>query len=205
MDERRAYEDEGAEGECTPGECFRGKQSLFNCSGRLLFQVRNRLLGDLDMERNGASAIVLCALTTAIASVARGEEAGATDAQLSDVVIADELRTAFYEHAPLARSAAIAKAVRAWCSGADRERVANSNESHADTVGWLCAENKLRYFRSVYVSGDKGPHLLVCEDNGTSGLKYFGVDLVDGLIEEGACVSVEFNGTTYELYFNSAN
>lgn len=130
---------------------------------------------------------------------------GTADAQLSDVVIADELRTAFYEHAPLIRSAAVSKSVRSWCSGPDRGKVANSNESHAETVGWLCAKTKLRYFRSVYVNGDKGPHMLVCEDNGTSSLKYFGVDLVDGLIEEGACVSVEFNGTTYELYFNSPN
>ena len=116
----------------------------------------------------------------------------ATDPQLAEVILAHELRTAFYERAPFTRAAAAAKAVRAWCSGADR-----------DSGGWLYAKKELRYFRSVYVNGDKGPHMLVCEDNGTSSLKYFGVDLVDGLIEEGACVSVEFNGTTYELYFNS--
>jgi len=157
------------------------------------------------MDRSSTSAIVLCALTTAISPVVHGEEVSATDAQLSEIVMTHELRTAFYEHAPLTRSAAVSKAVRSWCSGADRERVANSNESNAETVGWLCAKNELRYFRSVYVNGGKGPHILVCEDNGTSGLKYFGTDLVADVLEGGVCVSAEFNGTTYELYFNSAD
>lgn len=157
------------------------------------------------MDRSSASAIVLCVFATAIAPIVRGEEVSATDAQLSDIVLTHELRTAFYEHAPLTRSAAVSKVVRSWCSGADRERVANGNKSNAETVDWLCAKNKLRYFRSVYVNGAKGPHMLVCEDNGTSSLKYFGTDLVADVLEEGACVSAEFNGTTYELYFNSAN
>ena len=94
--------------------------------------------------------------------------------------------------------------MRAWCSGPEREKVSNSSTSNADTVGWLCAQKTLRYFRSVYVNGEKGPHMLVCEDNGTSGLKYFGIDLVNDVLGDGSCVTAEFNGKTYGLYFNSA-
>jgi hypothetical protein len=156
----------------------------------------------MDMDRSSASAIVVWALGTTIATVARGDEVRSTDPQLSDVVIADEIRTAFYEHAPVVLAAAISKAVRSWCSGADREDLANRNKLNVETLGWLCGKNKLRYFRSVYVNGEKGPHVLVCEDNGTSSLKYFGVDLVADVIEEGACVPAEFNGAAYELYFD---
>lgn len=44
---------------------------------------------------------------------------------------------------------------------------------------------------------------MVCEDNGTSSLKYFGVDLVATIIEDGSCVSAEFDGTAYQLHFGS--
>lgn len=157
------------------------------------------------MYRSRASAIAVCALATTLATLAWGDEVKSPDAQLSDVVIADELRTAFYQHAPVALSATVSKAVRSWCSGADRERVANSNKSTAESVGWLCAKKKLRYFRSVYVNGALGPHVLVCEDNGTSSLKYFGIDLVADVLGEGVCVRADFNGTTYEFYFDNVN
>ena len=99
----------------------------------------------------------------------------------------------------------MSKTVRSWCSSADRERTADSNEANAKTVGWLCAKHKLRYFRSVYVNGDKGPHGLVCEDNGTSRLKYFGTDLVAEVVEGGECVPAEFDGAAYQLQFESVN
>ena len=121
------------------------------------------------------------------------------------VIVADRIRAAFYEHAPNTLSAAMSKAVRSWCSSADRERTADSNKANAETVGWLCAKHKLRYFRSIYVNGEKGSHGLVCEDNGTSSLKYFGTDLVVSVIEDGECVPAEFDGTVYQLQFESVN
>src|SRR5689334_3238124 len=92
-------------------------------------------------------------------------------AELSDIVIADEVRTAYYEHAPRSLAAAMSKAVDSWCSVAGK-----SSKSGASS--WLCHGNNPVYFRSVYVTGSKGPHGLVCENNGTSALKYFGMDLV---------------------------
>ena len=47
-----------------------------------------------------------------------------------EIVIADELRTAFYEHAPRSLAAAMSKAVVAWCSS---ERSAPGS----DAVSWL--------------------------------------------------------------------
>ncbi len=99
----------------------------------------------------------------------------------------------------------LSKAVVAWCSSADREPVAASDEANAATVGWLCGQHRLRYFRSVYVTGPKGPHALVCEDNGTSSLKYFGIDLVAEVIADGACVPAEFDGSVYQLVFDNVN
>jgi hypothetical protein len=145
------------------------------------------------------------ALSSVIASATLAVETKSTDASLADIVIADELRTAFYEHAPITLSGAVSKAVRSWCSSADRPRVAHRNESSANTVDWLCAKHKLRYFRSVYINGDKGPHVLVCQDNGISESKYFGIDLVTELIGEGTCVATAFDGTDYVLDFEAAD
>jgi hypothetical protein len=122
-----------------------------------------------------------------------------------EIVVADEVRTAFYEQAPPSLAAAMSRAAGSWCSSADRHRVADSRKSNAETVGWLCGKHKLRYFRNVYVTGGRGPHGLVCEDNGTSNLKYFGVDLVAAIIEEGSCVPAECDETAYQLHFESVN
>jgi hypothetical protein len=93
--------------------------------------------------------------------------AGDSRAQASgEIVIADELRTAFYEHAPRSLATEMSKAVVSWCSS-DR------SGPRADAVSWLCRGEKLVYFRSVYINGEKAPHGLVCENNGTSTLRYF--------------------------------
>jgi hypothetical protein len=123
----------------------------------------------------------------------------------NEIMIADEVRMAFYEQAPSSLAAAMSKAVGLWCLTADRRRVADSGKSNSETVEWLCERHKLHYFRNVYVTGTRGPHGLVCEDSGTSSLKYFGVDLVTQLIEYGSCVPAELDGTAYQLHFESVN
>jgi hypothetical protein len=122
-----------------------------------------------------------------------------------EIVIADEVRTAFYEPAPLALATPMSRAVDAWCSTEDRRRIADSGKANADTISWLCGSRKLRYFRSVYVTGAKGSRGLVCEDSGTSNLRYFGVDLVASIIRDGSCVPAELDGTEYQLHFDSVN
>jgi len=155
--------------------------------------------------RIAVTSIAFVALSSVIASETHGGEAKSTDPRLADIVIADELRTAFYEHAPITMSGAVSKAVRSWCSSADRPRVAQSKESNANTVDWLCAKHTLRYYRSVYINGDKGPHVLVCKDEGISRSRYFGIDLVTELIGEGVCVPAAFDGTDYVLHFEDVN
>jgi hypothetical protein len=111
-----------------------------------------------------------------------------------EIVIADELRTAFYEHAPRALSTAMSKAVVAWCSSERRA-------PEADAVSWLCGGTNLVYFRSVYINGERGSHGLVCQDLDAPTFKYLGMDLVADSIADGSCVPVErYYGSEYELY-----
>jgi len=137
----------------------------------------------------GVFALGFCELTVG----------GASENDAAEVVIADELRTAFYEHAPRALATLMSKAVISWCAKFS-QNVATTSEAN-DDLGWLCRGQRLAYFRSVYVNGEKGRHGLVCEANGTTSLKYFGIDLVADLIEGESCVSAEFDGEKYSLYF----
>jgi hypothetical protein len=148
---------------------------------------------------------IFSAAVVLVAASAQGSDSSSADGSLSDVVLAHELRTAFYVHAPSSLSAKVSRAVRSWCSSEDRQRLANTTPANSDTVDWLCANQKLRYYRSIYINGHKGPYVLVCEDNGTSSLKYFGVDLVADMITGGACVPAELDGTAYQLYFEGVN
>jgi hypothetical protein len=144
-----------------------------------------------------------CICAALVATSAYANNASSNGGQ--EIVIADEVRTAFYEPAPLVLATPMSRAVDTWCSAADRRRIAESGKANAETVGWLCGSRKLRYFRNVYVTGTKGNHGLVCEDNGTSSLRYFGVDLVASIIRDGSCVPAELDGAAYQLHFESVN
>jgi hypothetical protein len=143
----------------------------------------------------------LCAIAVFASASAYANEVSPNGGK--EIIIADEVRTAFYEQASRSLAGVMSKAVGSWCSTEDRGRVADSGKSNAGTVGWLCGRDKLRYFRNVYVTGTKGPHGLVCENNGTSNLKYFGVDLVRESIEFGSCVPAELDGTVCQLRFGA--
>ena len=110
----------------------------------------------------------------------------------SEVVIADEIRTAYYERAPKSLRDSMSRAVKSLCSSTKEIEGANVSK-------WLCQNNKLNYFRSVYVNGNKGAHGLVCEENSSDFFKYFGVDLVPIVLNEGDCISANFDGKNYEL------
>jgi hypothetical protein len=119
------------------------------------------------------------------------------------IVIADELRTAFYEHAPRSLAAAMSKAVESWCSAA--KSASPGNAAKPEAASWLCQGQELSYFRSVYINGEKGRHGLVCENSGTSTLKYFGIDLVADVVADGSCVPAEFDGAAYRLNLESVD
>jgi hypothetical protein len=135
--------------------------------------------------------------------VARVHAAELKSSDLSEIVIADELRSAFYEKAPSAMAAAIGKAVKLWCSSEGRSHFADKAEANAKTVEWLCGKEKLSYFRNVYPSGERGPHRAVCKDK----YKYMGDDMVNQSIKYGSCVPAQLDSDwkTYRLNFENVN
>jgi hypothetical protein len=153
----------------------------------------------LSMSRLMAVGVLVALFIVGVAGGANKVNAG--DSGTEEIVIADEVRTAFYEHAPRSLAAAMSRAVESWCGTA--RRIPDGREVKAETVRWLCGRQKLSYFRNVYVIGTVGVHGLVCEDNGTSTLKYFGTDLVDEVLADGSCIPAEVDGTTYRLNFKN--
>jgi hypothetical protein len=141
------------------------------------------LMAGVSCHMSGAACICSFAVLGMTMAVTNRADAQASQ----EVEVADELRTAFYEHAPRSLEDAMSKAVASRCS------------ADGESVGWLCSGRRLAYFRSVYVNGAKGRHGLVCENNGTAALKYFGMDLVATVLRAGSCVSAEFNGSAFEL------
>jgi hypothetical protein len=120
----------------------------------------------------------------------------------SEVIVADELRSAFYEKAPPRVAVAISKAVGAWCASGERRQFADKSKANGETIGWLCGSEKLHFYRSVYLTGARGAHAAVCENDS----KYMGIDMVNELIEFGACVPAESEeNKTYQLYFGAVN
>jgi hypothetical protein len=72
----------------------------------------------------------------------------------------------------------------------------------SETVGWLCGSEKLHFYRSIYLTGAKGAHAVVCENDS----KYMGIDMVNELIEFGACVPAQSEeNKAYQLYFGAVN
>jgi len=127
-----------------------------------------------------------------------GTNAIAAQPALDQIVIADEVRTAFFEHAPTNLAGQMSVAVRAWC---DQFRDSNRNAAPPTQHRWLCGDHRLEYFRGVYVTGNRGPRGLICEKSGTTDLQYFGLDLVNDLLEDGSCVTAHRSSKdTYELF-----
>jgi hypothetical protein len=156
--------------------------------------------------RQGVNRLAnLCAIAASVSVgfSAYAKEAGSND--LDEVTLADELRTAFYEQAPPSLTAMMFKSVGAWCVTADRRRIEDSGGANAETVSWLCGRNKLRYYRSVYITGSKGTHGLICENSGFSYIRYVGIDLAKDGVDDGQCVTAESDGAAYHVYFEGTH
>jgi hypothetical protein len=121
---------------------------------------------------------------------------------LSEIVVADEIRPAFYERAPSKMVIAISKAVSLWCGSSERSRFVNKSEANANTAQWLCGSAKIHYFHNVYITGAKGVHGLVCRDE----YKYVGIDMVNDSIKDGSCVVADTEEKNlYRLYLGDVN
>ena len=96
---------------------------------------------------------ITCLCSVAVFASASAHASGASPKGGDEIIIADELRSAFYEKAPSKVDAAISKAVGLWCLTAERRQFADKSQANAKTVQWLCRSQKLHYFGNVYITG----------------------------------------------------
>ena len=121
---------------------------------------------------------------------------------LSEVVVADEIRWAFYEKAPASIAAAMGRATRVWCSGTEGRHFQALSEASAKTSEWLCGKPNPYYYRNVYITGARGVQGIACKYN----YKYMSIDMASEAIEDGSCVVADSEEKdTYRLYLNEVN
>src|SRR5262249_18315317 len=90
------------------------------------FRMPTNSVGRVRVIRN-------CPVMALVASSCFGD--GVQAKELEEVVVADELRIAFYEHAPRSFAKAVSKAVASWCSS-DR------SDHTVGVASWLCEQDK---------------------------------------------------------------
>jgi len=124
--------------------------------------------------------------------------------ELTEVVIADRYRTAFYEIAPRSVAKSMKMAVDHVCAERQRRNLSKSlMPSYESETDWLCNQSKLRFYRDVDISGYKWPRGFVCSEEAIGeDLKY----LIDAIAENNltSCVEVRYdsNSESHELWFH---
>ena len=93
-----------------------------------------------------------------------------------EVIIAHEVRIAFYEIAPASIAESMRVAVTLACA-------------NLPTDGWLCSGRPLVFLRAVYVTGDKKLAGVVCPGNDSEAIEFYAPDMI-----EGGCVTASYNG-----------
>jgi hypothetical protein len=92
-----------------------------------------------------------------------------------EVVVADAIRMAFYEKAPLNVAASMRKGVESFC------RRYSSKTATWPQHMWLCDGSKLNFLRGVDLGGYKHPGGFVCDDNRyPQTLRYYLSEMLDG-------------------------
>jgi len=118
--------------------------------------------------------------------------------ELEEVVVADELASAFYERASKSLASQLSSAVQKWCSkGAS---YISSGTPNAEVTNWLCTEARHSFYRNVYINGYRGAHGIVCSAKSTP--RYMSQQMVDGALDFGTCVSAVLDESAYVLFFN---
>lgn len=91
-----------------------------------------------------------------------------------EVVIADSIRMAFYEKAPLSVAASMKNGVEDFCRR-DSYKTATRHQ-----LLWLCDGSKLNFLRGVDLGGYKHPVGFVCDDkNYALTLRYYLSEMLD--------------------------
>jgi hypothetical protein len=153
------------------------------------------------MIRKLPTIVLVLTTSVAVAQVAEQKPSGAVE--LTEVVIADRYRTAFYEVAPRSVAKSMKRAVEHVCAERQRRNSPKSlTPSHESETGWLCNKSRLRFFRDVDVMGGKWEGGFVCsEDAVGKNLKF----LIDAMAENDltSCVQSLFddNAGSHYLWF----
>jgi hypothetical protein len=144
------------------------------------------------LSANRASFAVGCAAAM-VATAGAGQHT---------ITLTEELRTAFYEHAPSRMATGIESAVHSYCKSTSKGPTAAASSPTASQSGWLCTSRHL-YLRNVYLNGTKGNHGLVCDDTGLLKLRFIGVDLAAEQVKAHTCMPVAFDGSVFQVALSS--
>jgi hypothetical protein len=125
-------------------------------------------------------------LTAAIALIATGSAKPAEDAQSNEIVLIEQVRTAYYEAAPRRLAASMRRAVATECAAPES---AAGSDSVAQVRRWLCDGAGDTYLRAVDVLGTKSWTGFVCEGAGAH-LRYYVDDIISYMAQEGSCVPI---------------
>jgi hypothetical protein len=135
-----------------------------------------------------AFKLVSLLATLAVLSSVRTAQPAPTDTQ--EVIIADEVKIAFYEAAPRSLLESMQRAKDETCEAFGRSSTPSKSETQQPLVTWLCDGTPLRYFRAVNLLGSKYRSGLVCRmDSVTPNLRYYTVDMFSN---NAGCLGVSY-------------
>jgi hypothetical protein len=109
------------------------------------------------MQTSDYGGLVLAALLAGVAIAAEPEDPG------DEIVIADRVRTAFYERAPGAVRRKMQRALSVACAAARREPLKDADGRPLD-VEPFCNETKFHFWREVIVTGPRLEEGWICAD-----------------------------------------
>ena len=126
-----------------------------------------------------------------VAAVAAAGEEPSSKSGLEDIVLADQIRIAFYEVAPRSVGASMRRAVEEVCARHEPAEASGDTRTESSKAVWLCSGKSLGFLRAVVVTGSKMTVGYVCDAEFVdSGVRYYTVDM---FTDDTACVSVSYS------------
>ena len=112
----------------------------------------------------------------------------ASGAENDQIIVGDELRTAFYEVAPKNLKASMRNAVDDACA------------QHGARF-WFCRSEPLSFLRGIYVSGFQQKKGYVCPSLGMEDWTFFPPDIAEA--EDSTCVRISYDEESNRHYIDS--
>ena len=120
---------------------------------------------------------------------------GSAAATSDEIIVADEVRVAFYEKAPPIVAASMKKAVAELCRR-DPTR-SPTRKGH----GWICYGSALNFLRAVELTGNKLSIGFVCDDKTyPQTLRYYLSEMLD---DNPSCAGISYDFERMRHYFAS--